>query len=587
MTHIDLLNYLTDVQKIEKSDLAELIGVPQKKIDGVLCGQIPLKKKWLKNLSAFTGIPTECITSGNFTLQYPVEAQQPQAEGEQPPVAPEQTPEISENLKQYNYERLTEFCKKRYKNRYDDILLAKILGIVDAIVGLLLIVCCSVIVFLQAPMTNIFAFAVMGVLPVLLTACTTGLFKIAKSGNISEEKIFKILSSFIFVGEIVFFIAAACFSFVPWWAIGIGIAAILHPIYTVFVVGLKKQTSKAFIVFGAVISMLLSGAFPFCIFAGNVLEETETFYELLPYMLIFFSSWVCLSMAQYCVYLYCVYFKKVNNASKYFQPCIKKTLFKKHHIRNKIIAIVLATVIFIFGTYTLSCAIIYWNVDSIINSEENKIPIYSDYNEFDITFTENDKVSTVDNGYYTLKIPSDMKKNEEITSSEAYNSENKNCFVMIHNYGDIYGEALENLFYNEESNEKVQKAMSKLKQEIIDVYGFYPQSYCELKKLVRNINENGVNFWNRKQGAAVIPIIIFDAAPSFGDEVIFYEDSEIELVLCVHETESDDGKKSFICQINGNKKGEYEKNIDMAIMIKNDYASEELAYKIINSIEMK
>ena len=89
MTHIDLLNYLTDVQKIEKSDLAELIGVPQKKIDGVLCGQIPLKKKWLKNLSAFTGIPTECITSGNFTLQYPVEAQQPQAEGEQPPVAPD------------------------------------------------------------------------------------------------------------------------------------------------------------------------------------------------------------------------------------------------------------------------------------------------------------------------------------------------------------------------------------------------------------------------------------------------------------------------------------------------------------------
>ena len=121
MTHIDLLNYLTDVQKIEKSDLAELIGVPQKKIDGVLCGQIELKKKWLKNLSAFTGISIECITTGNFTLQYPVEAQELQVEGEQPTVAPEQTPEIVEALKDYNYERLTAFCKKRYKNRLDKI----------------------------------------------------------------------------------------------------------------------------------------------------------------------------------------------------------------------------------------------------------------------------------------------------------------------------------------------------------------------------------------------------------------------------------------------------------------------------------
>jgi hypothetical protein len=52
-------------------------------------------------------------------------------------------------------------------------------------------------------------------------------------------------------------------------------------------------------------------------------------------------------------------------------------------------------------------------------------------------------------------------------------------------------------------------------------------------------------------------------------------------------TELQDGKKSFICQIYGNKKGEYEKTIELSIMIRNDYADEELAYKIINSIEMK
>ncbi len=587
MTHVDLLNFIIDVQNIPKNELAELIGVPQKKMDAVLGGAKPLKKKWLKNLSLFTGIPEQAILAGEFNLQYSVEKQESQVEGEQPPIAPEQTPEMVEALKDYNYERLTAFCKKRYKNRYDDILLSNFSGISDTIIGLIIIICCSALIFMQSPMTNIFALAFIGVIPVLLTVCATGLFKISKSGNISEEKNFKILSSFIFVGEIIFFIATAYFKFVPWWAMGIGFASILHPIYNVFFVGLKKQTSKGFIVFGAAVSLLLMGAFSFTILTGNLFEKAEEFSKFLPYMLIYYSSWICLSMAQYCVYLYCVYFKKVNNASKYFQPLPEKPVFKKHYIRNKIIALVLATVIFIFGTYTLSCAIIHMNVKSVTDSEDNPMPKYSDYNKSDITFTAEDDVVTIDNEYYTIKIPADMKKNKEIVTSDSYNSESKNCFVMMYDNGNIYGESLQKLFDNEETDERAKKAMGKLKQELIDTYGFYPQSCYELKKIIRDINENGVSFWNRKQGAAVLPIIIFDAVPSFGDEVIFYEDSEKEMVLCVHIAEFEDGRKSFICQVEGNKKGEYEKTIELSIMIRNDYADEELAYKIINSIEMK
>ena len=47
MHYIDLLNYLIDVQKIEKDELCELIAIPKKKLDSVLSGITPLKKKCL------------------------------------------------------------------------------------------------------------------------------------------------------------------------------------------------------------------------------------------------------------------------------------------------------------------------------------------------------------------------------------------------------------------------------------------------------------------------------------------------------------------------------------------------------------
>ena len=60
------------------------------------------------------------------------------------------------------------------------------------------------------------------------------------------------------------------------------------------------------------------------------------------------------------------------------------------------------------------------------------------------------------------------------------------------------------------------------------------------------------------------------------------------MVLSVRRIElTETGETSFSCQVNGNKKGEYEKFVDVTILLRSDYADEDLAYKIINSIEMK
>ena len=588
MTHIDLLNYLTDVQKIEKSDLAELIGVPQKKIDGVLCGQIPLKKKWLKNLSAFTGIPTECITSGNFTLQYPVEAQQPQAEGEQPPVAPEQNPETQENLKQYNYDKLMDFCKIRYKKRYRDIKQAVVIQIVFAILGLLFSIACGVFVVLQKPMTDILLFPLICFIPTFMALLPVrGLYKIAKTGSKSEEKNFKIYTLLSVLPMLIHTVAGICFKVHPVWSIGLGVASFLPLIYLVFIKAIEKNITGFKIFLGIAFSFITTAAFLSSVFVGEFIERDTDTEILMACFMAIIASWGIVALTFVYVYYFYFCYHKVIVTSKFFQPLNEKVLLKKHHIRNKIIALVLASIIFVGGTYILSCAIMYWNVDVMINAEDYPMPKYSEYDKSDINFTSEDDVVTIDNKHYTVKLPADMKKDQKITDRDTYKVEGVGGMVMIYPE-DYLGNSLSKLYYSEDATPRENEIMAEYKQEIIDEYGFYPQSSYEIKKIVKDVHENGVDFWDRKQAAAVIPMLIFEYTLAYDNEIIFYADSEIEMVLTLRRTETPETKMTIVsCQVEANKKGDYNKDVNLNILLRSDYADEELAYKIINSIEMK
>lgn len=592
MTHIDLLNYLIDVQKIEKVELAELLAIPLRKIDNVLCGQIALKKKWLKNLSAFTGIPTECITSGNFTLQYPVEAQEPQAEGEQTPVVPEQTPEMSENLKQYNYDKLMDFCKVRYKKRYRDIKQAVVIQIVFAILGLLFSIACGVFVVLQKPMTDILLFPLICFIPTFMALLSVGsLFKIAKNGSKCEEKNFKIYTLLSILPMLLHSVAGICFKVYPVWSIGFGVASFLPLIYLVFIKAIEKNITGFKIFLSIAFSFITTAAFLSSVFVGEFIERDTDTEILMACFMAIIASWGIVALTFVYVYYFYFCYHKVIVTSKFFQPLNEKVLLKKHHIRNKIIALVLASIIFVGGTYILSCAIMYWNVDAILNYEDTIVPKYSDYDKQNIIFTEADEVTIIDTEFYKFKIPADMKKNEEIKTQDSYKSDPVGGIVMMYTEDNLYGESLSKLYEGEDVedlDERQAKYMAELKQEIIDTYGYYPQSAYELKKILRDIREKGINFLNRKQTAAVIPIVIFDTTLSYDDEVIFYKDEEKELVLSVRRTEhSNTGRSTVTCQVHGNKKGEYEKFVDVTIMLRSDYSDEDLAYKIINSIEMK
>ena len=588
MTYVDLLTYLTDVQKIEKEELAELLAIPKKHIDGVLCGQVPLKKKWLKNLSLYTGIPEDAIQTGNFSLETPAQTEEEQGEGEEAPVV-EATPEMEENLKNYNYDKLMYFCKGGYKKRYRDIKQAFVIQMIFPILSLVFSVAVAVLVFMNSPMTNIWLFPLTCFIPVLLSLVPVrGLFKIANSGSKNEEKTFKTYSLISLIPMLIHSIAGVCFDIFPVWALGFTFASFLIPIYFVFIKGFEKRVSDLQVSSGIFFSFLITVGFGGSILTGDFLERNIDNPVTVIVMIAILVAWSVSALTLcYVNYFYNCY-NKIRNVSKYFAPLPEKTLFKKHHLRNKLIAIVLAAIILICGTYILSCAMIYVNVDSVINYEGYSAPEYSEYDKQDITFTEEDEVVTLDYEYFTFKIPADLKKNEKITTQDSYNSDPMGGIVMIYTEGNIWGESLSKLYYSEDADEKQNELMGELKQEIVDTYGFYPQSPYELKQIIKEIREDGVSFFDRKQGAAVISLLIFDTTLNYADEEIFFEDSEKELVLSVRRTElSDSGNTSFLCQVEGNKKGDYESFVNITIMLRSDYSDEDLAYKIINSIEMK
>ena len=133
MHYIDLLNYLIDVQKIEKDELCELLAIPKKKLDSVLTGATPLKKKCLKNLSLYTSIPLDAIRSGNFVLNIP---QAEVVEGEEAPKIIKDA-YVPEYIREANTKRLKAYCKKRYKNRRDDVLGLNIINIILFVINII------------------------------------------------------------------------------------------------------------------------------------------------------------------------------------------------------------------------------------------------------------------------------------------------------------------------------------------------------------------------------------------------------------------------------------------------------------------
>ncbi len=577
MHYIDLLNYLIDVKKIEKDELCELLAIPKKKLDSVLTGTTPLKKKCLKNLSLYTSIPLDSINSGNFVLNIP---QVEVAEGEEAPKIIKDA-YVPEYIREANTNRLKAYCKKRYKDRHTDILgfmISQGISFVLSIITTFFLVYSFNIVSLSGS-AKIFTIALIPTLLSLIISANC--YKLAWNGTLKEEKLFIFYAVLNVIQILTYSIALVVAKWAPPFTILFALLAIAPIIYTIFLE--NKDKSKYIKSFALTFSSVICSGI-ICILTASSehfmnLEDERSF---LIGLIITFIGFLSISYTSAILLTTYTFYRKRNYISKHFEPVIKKRVFKSSKIAKDIIAIVLLI--------SLTCGILYVlpvigfnnTIKQVINADVQVDDRYPVYDKASIVFTDNDKYTEIEAENYTIKVPESLvkKSDSEYLKNEIYsNSENTLSVIVINQFYD-----LEEMFAEINALDELP---FDLRQVITDRYGFFPKTLYENDKLLKMVYNDNISVLDRDLTLATSYFLLTESILSFDDKIYLYDNGVIELRINKHCFSRDDGKTSYFYDISGNVKGNYEKYFDFQVLTLCDSAEDDIAYKIINSIEFK
>ena len=588
MTSLDLLKYLIDVQKIEKEDLAELIGIPQKKMDSVLSGAMPLKKKWLKNLSLYTGIPKEAILSGNFVLNVP--------EGEPAPVVKDAY--VPEAIREANTQRLNLYVKKRYKTFRQDVVWIHYISMVGAIIGIIIV---SVILgaFSMVDLSGLQASSAIDFISIMLTGLVPAIisvsisrstYRFAQKGTPADEKNFKKYTVLAVVQLCIFIITTVALKWVSPLSVVTLIGATLPLIYIVFFDGLSGKGTYWKYVLSAIVVGFFFMVSPFALHGGErfAKAETETLFDMLFFVYFVGLLLSLLSFANIVVCHY--YFRKRNGISKHFGAVSRKLVFKSGKFAKSIVAIVIALAI-IFSTVYIAPVFVVEKVMAMSFgfSSVKYEPRLFNYEKSNIVFEENEDVIIVDNKSFTMMLPSYMVIDNESKTFERYKTEEKNLYITIYDKYNSF-EGIFNIGSYGAEQDQIDQILGGLGKAVLQRYGFLPKSEYEYGKLMRMVYEDEISPFDRDLRLASI---VLKAAYHFTFEnftLYLYEDAEKEISIKEYISQREDGKHVRRYDINGNVKGDYDKFVSIDIALLEDNVGDvdgDLVYKIINSIEMK
>ena len=572
MHYIDLLNYLIDVQKIEKDELCELIAIPKKKLDGVLSGITPLKKKCLKNLSLYTNIPLDAIKSGNFVLNIP---QEEITEGEEAPKIVKDA-YVPECIREANTNRLKAYCKKRYKNRRDDVLGLNIINIIIFVINI-------ITTFFLIYSFNIFSLSgsakvlTIALIPTILSIfISANCYKLAWNGTLKEEKLFVFYAVLNVIQILTYTIALVVAKWAPPFSFLFALLAIAPIIYTIFLENKDKSNYiKSLVLY--LFSAFSTGVV--CILASTSehFMNLEDERSLIIGIVISFIGFFTIDITTGILLAAYTFYRKRNYIAKHFEPVSKKRVFKGNKIAKDIIVI--------FLLISLTCGVLYvlpvmgYNnaIKQVINADVQIDDRYSVYDKASIVFTENDKYTVIDAANYTIKVPESVF---EKSKSQIYcNADNslsilkRNEFINIE---EIYDNAINEVDYPVD-----------IKQVIKDRYGFFPKSDYENDKLMKMIYSDKISVFDRNLTLAVNYFLLSDAILFYESNIYLYENEEIELRVEKRFYNRDDGKTTYFYTVSGNAKGNYNKFFDFTLFTVTDGEEDDIAYKIINSIEIK
>ncbi len=577
MHYIDLLNYLIDVQKIEKDELCELLAIPKKKLDSVLSGITPLKKKCLKNLSLYTSIPLDAIRSGNFVLNIP---QAEVVEGEEAPKIIKDA-YVPEYIREANTNRLKAYCKKRYKNRRDDVLS---LTIFNAIISVLGIITSFYIIYIF----NIIHFSscvktlTIALIPAILSVIIAiNCYKLAWNGTLKEEKYFIFYTILHIIQISTYSIALVVSKWAPPFSILFALLAIAPVIYTVFIENKNKSNYiKTPII--SFVSVICLGIISILTVSGEhftSLEDERSFaigfiHTYIGFFVVSFTTGILL--AAY------TFYRKKNYIAKHFEPVIKKRVFKGNKIAKDIITIILLISIMCGIMYVLPILGIRNNLGYIMNTEGAPTDRYHDYNNQNITFEDTDKFYIIENDIYSIKVPESFEMSSDTELSTIYKNNDTISIIINKEYVN-----LEETFDDATQDNEMPNNFN-LKQETIERYGFFPKTTYENDKLMRMIYNDDISIFDRELNIAVYYHIFTDSILMMDEfKIYLYEDKEIEFRVLTHRYDRDDGTTTYLYDVSGNAKGNYNKFFDFTLFTVTDGEEDDVAYKIINSIEIK
>lgn len=578
MHYIDLLNYLIDVQKIEKDELCELLAIPKKKLDSVLSGITPLKKKCLKNLSLYTSIPLDAIRSGNFVLN------NPQAEVVECEEAPKIIKDayVPEHIREANTNRLKAYCKKRYKSRRDDVLSLTMFNIIISVLGIItsfLIIYNFNIVHFGSCIKTLTIALIPAILSIIIAI---NCYKLAWNGTLKEEKTFIFYTILHIIQIFTYSIALVASKWAPPFILLFTFLSIAPVIYTFFFENKDKSNyikSLSFVIISlicfGIISVLTVSSEHF----ANLKDERSFAIGFIHTYIGFFviSLTTGILLAAY------TFYRKRNYISKYFEPVSNKRVFKGNKIAKDIIVILLLISLTFGVLYVLPVIGIRINLGYIMNTEGAPTDRYQDYKNQNITFEDTDIFYLIENDIYSIKVPESFEMSSDTELSTIYGNNDKTTSIIINKEYANLEETFDNVTQDNENAKNFN-----IKQETIERYGFFPRTIYENDKLMRMIYNDDISIFDRDLNIAVYYHIFTDSILMMDEfKIYLYEDKEIEFRVQTHRYDRDDGTTTYLYDVSGNAKGNYDKYFDFTLFTVTDGEEDDIAYKIINSIEFK
>ncbi len=589
MTQAELLNYILEKEKIKKEDFAKLFGIRKKNIEKALNGETALTKRQIKNISDFTGIPQEAIKSGEINL---------------PDLQSTGVVFINEEfVKNQNTERFQKYIKNRFKISFSFLFLLK-LFIYFILIFLSIFTGCA---FFSAFIENIdksTAFsAFFALIPYLLGfASIVPMFKVVKKANVNEIKRVKLYYYFIIIANIISLISLVALNANHWGFFALGLFFISIPLVFLILENNNRANKKQIKILSTILMLVVLVGYE--LVQSYPATDRECYYTLI---------FIGLNLTLLTAHIFYWAIKDLTEFSNNFQMLNNKKCFKNRKVLRSLISVLLVTIIVAGTTHFCVLHIVKTTVNYMFQNTDTGVyafNTYSEYDKYNITFTGEDETQLIKNGGYTYKIPADLidktrkEQQSEIITSSSYMDEEETIMVASTKDNSEKGDFSGNLsisedFFDETTSDEDMFLVDSLKimflkfeettkDMLAEKYGFYPETQYEFQKIGGTMDLREVNFWDKQEAICHIPLLIMVAiALPVYDEVYFYETKEIEGFVSVKKfTNEETGEISYSYRFDFNKKDSEWLDCCVMVRLPEDVASTDLAYKIINSIEI-